>query len=303
MSVDRAPATTRIAAGTAGTLSLTVYEGSEPADPGDVTVTVTRADGTAIVSDAPATADGNTRTLPLTPVQTAAVDLLTVTWKASTPAGAVYTTEAEIIGEHLFALSEARAFERGQLSNTTTYPDSVLEAGRARIHDQFEDIVGICVCPRYRRVVLGSPGSNVLFLPDLLVQSVRSVETRSGISWTAFSSSDLDDVLVDPSGVLMRDSGASFPAGRRNVRVSYVCGLDRIPLDIRRAGLRVLVEQVQPSSLSDRATTMTTELGTFSMPQAGVQQNAWSVTRHFGLPEVDAVLARYADRYNVPRIA
>lgn len=288
--------TQRLLWGTPGTLSMSVSVDGTLTDPGITTVTITRADGSAVVTDATTSGTGAAgRSYTLAPSMTTMLDVLTATW--TTEFQGTVVTQAEIVGAHLFSVVAARSFDKGQLSDPTAYPAGVIEAARARISDAFADICNVSFIPRYRRVTLAGGGTDMLFLPDFEIQAIRSIETRSGTTWTALSVDDLADVAVEPNGILVRESGVTFPIGRANVRVAYEHGFLQPPLEITRAGLKVLVASAVPSNLPERARTLTDELGTFSFVTPGQVSNAWSIRSWFGIPEVDEVLSRYQHSY------
>ena len=276
----------QILRGTPATLSVTYEQDGVIADPGVVSVSVGRADGTVVAAGDAGGSGEAARTFALTALQTALLDRLTVTWTSAT-LGTVETA-AEIVGALLFTIAEARAFDEDALANATRYSSAEIEEGRTRITDEFERICGVSFIPRLAVETLS--GANPLFLPHMRVRSVRSVETRSGSSWTAYSADDVAGVLVDSWGELNRESG-SFAGGRRNVRVLYEHGWDRPPLEISRAALTVLRYTLVPDNMSSRTLSVSGEFGTtqFSTPNA-------ERGRHYGIPYVDATLERYRER-------
>ena len=60
----------------------------------------------------------------------------------------------------------------------------------------------------------------------------------------------------------------------------------------QRQALRLLLNQVFPSNLSDRALSETNSMGTFRL--AAPDPTRWG--RWTGLPEVDSALAEYAEK-------
>lgn len=289
-------ATERILSARPATLAVTFTDAAgQTTDPGEVKVTITREDGTAIVTDAAADGSGVApRTYALTGAQTTTLDTLTAVWTSATLG--TLTTKVEIVGDRLFSVAEARAFDKGQLSSASKYPDAAILTALARIEDDFQRICGVSFIPRYRRVVMSGSGRDALLAPDLRISVVRSIETRSGTTWTAFSQDQLDDVVFDGAGILVREMFGPWPSGRRNIRVGYEYGWDMPPEKIRRAALKVLVAELVPSNLNDRATSETTENASYAYATAGRVTNPWSVMAHYGIPEVDATLDRYSER-------
>lgn len=314
-----APGVTTLRATNSALLSVTFYDGDTVADPGTVTVTITRDDGTALLTGASTSGTGAAaRTRTLTGAETASLDLLTAVWSGTVNATAVsITTRYDVVGDHLFSLAEARAFDGGKLADTDAYLDADIQAARERIATWFEQICGVAFFRRYRRVDLDGPGvaplrwddrrvaidgdeDGALLLPDRRVATIRSaaVRARGGQTWTALTADELAACALDPDGgLLYREALGSWPAGRRNIRVAYEHGHDRVPEPIAFAALKVLVNQIIPSSLSDRTIQTSTQFGTIQL----ATPNPSIYGRWFGLPVVDAILAEFSER--VPGLA
>lgn len=270
----------------------------EATDPGTVTVTVTRADGT-VLRDGAATSgnEAEPRTITLTPVETADLDILRADWVSDTHGS--LTTWHEIVGAFLFTIAEARAWGPSladgvkDLSDPDTYPSEVIAAARARITQAFEEICEQAFIPRYRRVRMDGCGGRQLITPDRYLQRLRSASVRAGGTWTPFAVEDIDDVVVRSWGALERQFRGSWPVGAGTVDVAYEHGWVQPPGDIRQAALIVARHELIATDLSDRQTGYSSEQGSYSIAVAGTQQNAWSAYRQFGLPTVDAILGRY----------
>ena len=282
------------------TLSMTVYDGSTIIDPGVTTITVTTADGTVLVTAGAATTGTGAaeRTYALTTADTANLDLLTVAW-ATTNYG-VITTYAGIVGNRLFTLTEARAADRMQLADSSIYTDAALDEARSRIEDDFQDICGQSFIPRYVFEHYDGRGTQFFMLrhwsdnaPDVVVRSI-DYRTIGTLTWTAFTPSELSDVFVDNTGLLRRELGVPFWLATQNVRIGYEYGYKQVPLAIKRAALRLLVSSTAAGQVStnlpERATSFATADGTFRLATPGMR-GSW-----YGLPEVDAVLARFSER-------
>lgn len=288
---------TQILRGTPALVSATWYQDGDVADPGVVTVTIKRADGTALVADAATSGSGaEARTYQLTTEHTALLDWLMVTW--ASPALGELVTGVEVVGDLLFTVAVARAFGDKALSNAGKYPAADIEAARTRITDAFQSICGVAFVPRYTREVLNGPGLDTLFLSTTRLLAVRSVETRSGSTWTAWSADAVAALPFEAWGQLVSE-GSVFDRGRSNIRVGYEHGYERCPSEISRAALILARNQIVESNFTDRATGYSSAEGTFSIGQAGTQQNAWSAYRYTGYPEVDAILNRYVEKVPV----
>lgn len=291
-------------AGDAATLSATFANlAGTTVDPGVTTLTITReSDGSAVVTAAATSGTGAAaRTYALTGEYTAPLDRLTAVWTSAAQSGnspATITQTYEVIGDWLFTIAEARAAHPDLLE--ATYPDATIQAIRERITEWFAEICGVSFVERFRRVVVSGDGTAELLLPEAMrVTALRRAEERtSGTqTWTALSAGDLADVLVEPHGLLVRETIGTWTAGRRNWRIGYEHGWEQVPEPIKHAAIRVLISQVFPSNHSDRALSETNSLGTFRL--AAPDARTWG--RWFGLPLVDVVLAEYNER--VPGMA
>lgn len=301
-------ASPRILAGAPGDIYMYPYVTGAllTGTPTSLTVAVADEAGNVVVASTAATWDSTNKrlTLALTAAQNDLPKVLTATWgftAHATDGGGVYSlvTKHEAVGELLFSELEARAYDNSALSNTTTYPADGLLRLRDQVTDSFEDIVGIGLGARYERDVLDGEGRPALMLSRTGVLTLRSVAERTAGSatFTAYSAPNLADILVYPHGRLERETLGSFANGRRNVAVVYEHGLSPIPLDLRRAGLRILRNLAIPTNASDRMLSQTTQLGVERLAVAGLREGAW-----FGIPPVDSVLQFYRDRYNVPTV-
>ena len=293
MSAEYGYAPEHLLAGQPATLAATFADSEgAPVDPGVVTVTITRRDGTALATDAATDGTGAAaRTYALTGAQTAALDLLTAVWSGTVGgAPATITTYHETIGAWLFTVAEARQFGRRELTDAARYPAARIAQERARILDDFTRISGVSFVPRSAEALLGGDGNAaVLRLPHLHLRGVTGIATRAGgaAAWEEYDAGALAAVRVGPGGVLER-AGVAWRWGIGGVRVRYTHGYDAPPPAIRRAALALLAAQLVPSDVSARATQQTTEYGTYNLAVAG-----WRDRAYYGIPEVDAVLARY----------
>ena len=281
----------RILAGVAGDLEIVLTVDGTITDPTVAgTCTVTDEAGDTIASGAASsvgTSSGKLR-FSLTAAQNAYPKRLIATWAAFTLGGVSMsmTSRHETVGEVLFTENEARTFDNNALTSTTTYPQATLLRGRDLIQDAFERILGWSMGTRYEREVVDGPGSSELWMDRREMTAVRSVKerTRGTSTWTAYSAADLADILVYRDGRLLRETLGSFAYGKKNVAIEYEHGRRPIPLDLRRAGLRLLRHQLVKSNLDDRALSQSGEFGTFSLATPGLR-GAW-----FGIPQVDSVL-------------
>lgn len=293
----------RVLKATPETISIQFEENGAADDPGTTTIGITNEAGTEVVAAGTATTGSTTapRTYALTKTHTASLDRLTVAWTPTNYGAQV--TYVEIVGAHLFSVSEARAFDNSAMSNTTSYPTLDIEETRGRITDEFERITGVSFIPRYDRATLSGTGSAELAVhtsvsprhPALYLSSIRNVETlsESTMTWTAFTAGELAEVQILPGGVIRRAGGDAFTAGRGNVRVTYEYGVTVAPLAIKRAALTLCRYLLVPSNLNSRALQESSQFGSIQLATAGRYGD------HYGIPAVDSVLDRYAERVPV----
>jgi len=307
---------------TGGNLDVQFLVGGTLTDPDGQTATVgvTRADGTVLKAPGTATARQSVGVyrLVLAPADIPECAQLKATWAATFSAAAdQVATYAEVVGDHLFTLAQARAFNpRSQvaapLASAGSYPDDMVLDARNRIGDDFELICGTSFFPRYRRVTLdGSrtvPYVNALNRPDPKIANIAwsmALElpvhhvTRLlsvTVSGVAYDAPTLAGVVAYETGQLVKASLSPWEAGVQNIVVEAVYGYDRTPGMITRAALLLLVSQLAGTDISPRALTLADETGTMTLATAGMRGS------YYGLPEVDSVLHRFAgDR--IPGVA
>lgn len=304
MTVDAISANaSMILKGTPETLSASWYADGVLADPGVTTIGITNAAGSTVVAAGTATSGTGAaaRTYALPASATTNTDLFTVTW-TSANYGAL-TQYVEIVGQHLYTITQARAWDFAKLTDSSKYLQSWIEEGRRWILDMLYERCGVSFVPRYRRVTINGAGGCELLLPDVLIRSVRSIEYRTsgGSTWTAFTADELADALTGPYS-LERETLGTFTRGRSNWRVGYEHGFAVPPGEVTNAALTLLVDALVQSNWSSRATNEVSELGTFTLATAGTKPNPWSAYRYVGLPQVDAVIDEYA-KYRLPGFA
>lgn len=279
----------RILAGSAATLSWQYLDqDGEPADPGTVTVGVTRADGTAVVATGTATTGtgANPREVSLTPTQTATLDLLTATWTRTTDS-VEYHTRIAVVGGFYFTLAAARASDP-VLADDVKYTAAVIQAARSEIENEFEAICEVAFVPSHRRETLDGPGTGQLLLPTPLPRRVLAVtELADDGTETAWPAADIAAIRPDETGLVF--SPRTFPCGNRNVIVAWEHGWDQPPPDVRQAALLRLRHRVtRPrSAVPDRATT-------FQIEGGNVYRLDTANARGTGIPDIDAVLDRFS---------
>src|SRR3954470_10452117 len=148
----------RIVRGRSATLTHTFYSDVTATDPvpDTTTVTITRADGTALVTAAAATEAGTgVVTYTVTPAQTALLDRWTVTWTATFGGQSqAFAETVEVAGDMLFSLSEASAIRTGSQTGDALYPRytiAQIAAMRVSVEQAIEEEYGSALVPRYER--------------------------------------------------------------------------------------------------------------------------------------------------------
>lgn len=288
----------QILRGVAATLSWQNVDsdGTAAAPAGAVTVTVTRADGTVIATDAATTGSSTApRTYTLTATDNTLLDFLTAVWTDAGD-GSTHTTYIEVVGGFYFSIAEARASDT-TLADTTKYPDPLIIATRREVEEEFERICDRAFVPRYRRQTFTGTGSTSLLLDRPNTTAIRSVWNYSDLStYTAWTADELASLVLEEWGVISSRTGVSFAWGNRNLVVAYEHGLPRPPAEVKRAALQRIRYRLNMArtGIPDRATSFSvTEGGTYSLDTAAADKT--------GMPEVDAVLGRWSSR--VPGVA
>lgn len=285
---------TRVARTSSATLEHVFYVGETATDSTTtVTVAVADANGTAVTSGNAASAGvGSGRyTFPL-PGQ-AALNLLTVTWSATISGTAVTEVDqVEIVGGFLFSLVEGRGSDES-LSSTTRYTTAKLVEARLEVEQECEEICDRALVPRYRRALLDGTGTSELVLPTSDLRGIRAVRMapRAGQTFVDFTTDQLAALVATGDQVLRRVDGARWTEGLANVIVEYEHGWDAPPADLRKAVLQRFRSRLNltRTNIPDRAASfVSSEGGTYRLTLPAKYQT--------GLPEVDAVYARYSRR-------
>lgn len=278
----------RILRDVAHTLEVEFHQDGALADPGVVTIDITRADGALLVNDGSTTGTGSAARKYLLAAQ-ADLDRLRAVWSGTLGGQPVkLTTHHEVVGAHLFSESEARAYGKTTpLSDPTRYPDSTIAGARDRIASFFEETCGVSFVPRYDRWRVAGNGQRWLYLRKARAHKIVS----ASVGGVAVAASDL---VPDPDlSKLYRTDGVwTLPSASDplNVVVSYEHGFEAPPSDIREAALDYLVAQVVDSGVPDRASSLITDAGTVRYFQPGEEFPT-------GIPNVDEVLLRYQADY------
>jgi hypothetical protein len=268
----------RVKRQTAVTISNAWYVGGVIADPGTVTIGITRDDGTVLVPAGTATvgAGAAQRTFALTTAHTSVLDLLTATWTTSLLG--VDTSMVEIVGDFLFSIAQARALD--PLGDTARYTTQMITDARTLAETALEDACGVAFVPRYRRESFSGIGMTQTMLGMPRVTASRSLQLDGS------DVTDLSTVVPIGSGTIYYPAG--FTRGFGNYTVAYEHGWQSPPPRVTNAALLLARRYLVDSPVSDRATSLTTDDGTTQfLVTAGVRQAV------FDIPEANAVVAQY----------
>jgi hypothetical protein len=251
----------RIQQGGTATISVALTVGGTAQDPtpDSATVTITRADGTAVVTDAGAQDSGTgVFSYPLNPDETALLDTLTATW-TFTADGSEQSRQTfhEVVGGFLFTLGELEA----DLNSTETYASSELAAARTYAETQLEHYCGVAFVPRYERETISGTGSTSVMFKWPYVRSVRSV-TIDDIAGTAA------DVAFRPYGHAYYATG--WTLGYGNIIVGYEHGMTYPPPGASEAALVLAKHKLIKGPIDERATQRTSEFGPVNLATPGL---------------------------------
>lgn len=298
------PHTIRIARTAPATLDHTFVVGEAPTDPSPATaaVTITKADGTAVATDAAGTHDTDGRFTYAIAGQ-ADLNVYTAVWAATFSGSLVTDTDiVEIVGARYFTLKDARESDE-LLTDTGKYPTSRLEDVRLEVEQEAEQICDRAFTPSYRRAVLDGTGTSTILLTDAewaarnrSMGDVRrivsaTVAPRYGQSAVALTADQLAACAVTADGQLRRTDGGVWTEGIANVVLGIEYGLDRPATDLLRAmftRFRVRLN-IAKSGIPDRASSFTIQGG-------GAFRLDLPDTYKTGIPDVDAVYGRYSRR-------
>lgn len=244
-------------------------------DPGTVSLTITREDGSVIAAAQPTSGTGvAVRTFNLTAAtHTNALDFLTLSWLSASKG--TLTTSVEVCGAFLTSLAELRA--TNPLNDVVTYPTADLIAYRTLAEAALEWACGVSFAPRYFRLLVDGTGTCDVLLPPrpLSVASV-TVDKSSTSAGTVLTADQLTDLRLYPDGRVYNPLGWS--AGRKNVEVRGSQGFAQVPPYVGRAVKKLVKRFMMDSPVSDRATSMTNDSGGYTyLLTAGMKDQVFDI--------------------------
>jgi hypothetical protein len=280
----------RYLVGSNPTTSTTFQEDGVTVDPGTVTLTLTREDGTVIASGQSTGGTGAAaRTFNLTAATHLTVlDLLRLDWTSATKG--VQTSYVEVVGGFLFTLASLRAlnpFTVNGTPNTTTYPTADLITARTLAEDALEHACGVAFVPRYFRTkVDGSGGADVLLPPRPLTVTSVIVGASSASAGTTLTADELADLELYDDGRVYNPTG--WAQGRHNVEIKGSHGYVTPPARVGRAARLLAKRWLVDTPMSDRATSIRNDDGSMQFfVTAGVRDML------FDVPECNVIVDDY----------
>lgn len=189
----------------------------------------------------------------------------------------------------LFSVAEARAFDRAQLTSSTSYPDATIEAMEAEIREQFEQICGVSFIPKTETdYYIDGTGESTLWLPFVKLRSVSAAtiyDSDLNVVET-LDATDLAAIRCYDDGRVYRTNG-TWPSGRKNVKITFIHGHGSVPYAIKRAALMLCVYRLVGSDIDPRAVNLTTDAGSITLAMGGDMTE---------LPFVNSVLRQYSQK-------
>ena len=175
-----------------------------------------------------------------------------------------------------FTVDEFRA-ACPELVNEAKYTPAKLEAARDFAEQWFEAAAHVAYVPREATETLVGSGSRNLFLSRWAAVVAVTAVSIDGVPFTA---EDLAELVTRQYGVVER--ARRWPSGSTIV-VAYQHGHDE-PVELARTAVMLLAaEHAKPSTIPARATSISTDLGSYRISQA-------DATGKTGIPDVDAII-------------
>ena len=243
--------------------------------PGTTMVTVTRGDGTALVTNQPATVSGTVASYQLPPAATSRVDQLAAVFTAQD--GRTRTELVDVVGGWVCRIADIDGMlARG--GNAASYPTDAKRAARAAAQELLEQACGVRFTPRYTRVAARGEGGTLLGTRVLLVRRVISARDAAGSALDVTQATPIGEggVVTNPLG---------WPVGPVTVELEY--GLGAAPMDVVRACAVLASAWLADGPWDDRGWAVSDELGAMRLLTAGIGGAATSI------PEVESVIRRY----------
>jgi len=256
--------------GAAATLRFPEADGDPVSFSEDPVVTVTRhSTGAAIVTEKATSEEGDGDdayfTVDLAGADLAEVDLLVAVW---TDGNSSYTTYAEVVGGFATSLKAIKKKHGKALD------DVDIAGAREAATTQIEGACGVAFRPRYGKELLDGSGSTTLLVRQPQLRRILSAAVDG-------EAVDVDTLTVDPAGLVI--SPLRWTEGQANIEVAYVHGYEIFgPAELPVRDLASYLLTKSPTDWNERATSVSNELGSYSLVTPGVRGAS------FPLPSVNA---------------
>ena len=266
----------------------TDYLGEPAAPAGTVTVTITKADGTAIATDAATSLATNVSSYTLAVDDVPEPDQLTAVW--TDDGNEVATTVHDVVGGFYCTVAQLRAVE--SLKDAAKHPTAALQADRFEVETQVESWCKRAFVPRFRTDIIRSDGGCRLVLPFPNLLSVAFANYWTGTAWASVSGT-LSYIMEDPVGWADLQDG-TLPTGP--IQIGYRHGFKHVPADLHNATVKAIANHRHgdQSGLSSRVTSVTENGMTATLATPGVRN--WVTADPF----VDEVLNRPGYKWDPP---
>lgn len=267
-------------------LTKTWYVDGDATDVGTVTIGIVDGNGDTVVAAGTATTNNGDGTYTYTLADQTEPNLLTVTWTRSDGNGDL-SDDIEVVGGRLFTEAAFRAFNDDQFSSSVRYSDAAISDARTAVTQQLEQWTGQSWVTRYCRVEHPGGGQVLalaegvprtaagapLYRPGRL-QNVQQVlaATNSGTSVT------VSQLTVNRGHIHWSQSFVSpSTSNPLPVVVEYSYG-HPYPVDgVDRIAMLLAADRLRETVLSNRATSMSDEMGTYRFETPGRAGNVSTI--------------------------
>lgn len=269
----------RIARGSAARLRVELEDPDGEDLAGDVTVEVRDSLGILLAGgDADELGEG-AYAFDLDAEKTATIDRLTATWSSEDAVAG--RSEHDVVGGHFHTIKALRRMD--PLEDADKYPTEQLLECRDLAAYALEEACHVAFVERFATWSAIADGGAFL-IPRIGIREIR---------WATIAgeSVDLETLSLATGGAV---HGLELPEGSL-VEVGFTFSLTEAPPARVARAARLIAREVafedEDAALSPRATSQSTDDGTFSLVTAGVAGAA------FDLPEVNAVVSEYQAGY------
>lgn len=197
-------------------------------------------------------------------------------------------------GSYYVTLDQIRAMPN--LADAVKFTDDELSGARDWFEAKFEEYVGMAFVPRTATDRINGSGGSTLMLKRYPVRTVTAVRVYTSVALnTAFTTAELADILVDPTGEITRVTLGAWTYGARNIEVVYTHGQAAPPADIKDVALVAIRQKLLADHSGDRGNR---HLG---VAQEGVFVR--NTQGPFFNDEVNDVANLYRSKYRIPAMA